>query len=413
MEIFLLKSSVSIVILYSLFYVIIRYESNHQLNRFIGWACLVFSIGLLSIPADSFFKSKIYAAKIHTVMQGTFDIQQSLTQAVSSDSMSIYFMIYIVGVVVFSLRSLIGFATLIYYCFSSTKHHRWGFKVVAIDRNVSPFTFFNILFIGNQSLEDKGLDAMLVHEQVHRDQLHSIDTLILEVLTVAFWFNPAIWFFQRDIKAEHEYIADEQVLKKGINVLEYQRLLFRAGTGVSLQLGNYLSKKTSLIKRFKKMKTQKINPKVTYGRALLFLPLMIMILVISSFSGMYRGIQPDTPAVYEKGESVMYKTVGDILRYPSKARKENRSGLVHVSFTVNKNGIIENLIAEKKEGSLLEEIVVIGYSQSSEDPKGVSNELKSEAIRAVKTLGKFVPAQKDGKPISSVLILPIQFKIQQ
>ena len=63
-------------------------------------------------------------------------------------------------------------------------------------------------------------------------------------------------------------------------------------------------------------------------------------------------------------------------------------------------------------GMLLEKVVVVGYSHSSETPKGVNDDLKSEAVEAVGKLGKFIPAQKDNKPVSSVLVLPIEFKLE-
>lgn len=258
MESYLLKSSLSLIVLYVLYRVILNYETNHQLNRFLGLTCVFFSTCMVFIPADGFFESYTYPGNVYTFISGSYDIPAKLSQVVISDYSNFYFIIYLVGVGVFSFRSLLGLTSLTYFYFNSKKHHRWGFKVVPIEKDVSPFTFFNILFIGNQRIKDEHLDVMLVHEQFHRDQFHSIDTLILEVLTILFWFNPFIWLFQRDIRAEHEFLADAQVLKKGIDRLEYQRLLFKSKTGVTIQLVNYLSNKTSLNKRFKMMTNNKI-----------------------------------------------------------------------------------------------------------------------------------------------------------
>ncbi|MBX2843670.1 MAG: hypothetical protein KTR26_18010, partial [Flammeovirgaceae bacterium] len=248
---YLLKPSISLILLYAIFNVTIRYEFNHQINRFIGLTCLLFSLALPFIPSGNLLETNVYTTQFYSTVYETYNVQEGLSKVTPNNSVSIYFMIYIIGVGLFLLRSLLGIATLMYYYFKSDKNHLRGFKVVTLKWNASPFTFFNILFIGNQGLKEECLDAMLVHEQVHRDQYHSLDTLILEILKIIFWFNPAIWLFQKDIKAEHEYLADEQVLRKGFNMLEYQQLLFEARTGIAIQLGNYLSNKTSLIKRFK------------------------------------------------------------------------------------------------------------------------------------------------------------------
>lgn len=392
---------------------VLRHERNHQLNRFLGLGCLIFSVVVPFIPLDNFFEATTYSNAVHSVIYSSYEGPGNITQTSLNNSISVVFVIYLIGVGVFSIRSFIGLATLIYYYTQPEKQHRWGFTVVTMENNISPFTFFNILFLKNQPLDDKNLDIMVLHEQFHRDQFHSVDTLIMELLTIIFWFNPAMWLFQRNIKAEHEYLADAHVLKKGINILEYQNLLFLSKTGISMQLVNYLKSKTSLTKRFKMMTNNQLNTKNSYVRLIAFLPAVTAIMFLSSFSEWQINQQPDVPAVYEEGMPAMYKTIANNIKYPKSARTENRSGVVYISFEVNENGDIENIVAKKKKGTLLEQVVVVGYTNTSEVAKEVNNVLKSEGILAVKTLGKFIPAQKDGKPVRSVLTLPIEFKISK
>jgi hypothetical protein len=278
---------------------------------------------------------------------------------------------------------------------------------------MSPFTFFNVLFIEANRVEDLEMETMLVHEQIHRDQVHSIDNIFLEAMAVVFWFNPVMWLFRRDIRAEHEYFADERVLQQGVDPEGYQLMLFKAGTGTSIEFGSYLSNKTSLIKRFNMMTKTRSKPKGSYWRASLFLALMSVIVFLSAFSSGKERPQVDKVATYEQGEAAMYQFLGQRIRYPSKARNENRSGTVRVSFTVNENGKVENIKTEtREEGYLLKECVVVGYNQPSQKAKGVDDAMKKESARVVEGLGKFIPAEKDGKPVSSVLILPIQFKLE-
>ena len=415
MEAYLLKSSVAMALLYSLYWLIIKHESNHQLNRLLGLAFLLFSAGGLFIPLEDLFRSYTSTEAFTVLIKRAQDIQTNFVPTQTGETMPIYLIIYWIGMVFFTLRSLTGAMALLYQYLKSTKYHRWGFTVVALNKDVSPFTFFNILFIGNQHLRVENRDVMLVHEQVHRDQLHSLDTLLLEVMTIVFWFNPFVWLFRRDIKAEHEYQADAQVLKKGISKVDYQQLLFEAKTGVSIQLGNYLSNKTSLSKRFNQMTNKNINIKMSYIRVGVSLMTMALILTISSFSSI--GNQVDNQAEYQQGMPALYKTIGDNIRYPKRAREENSVGQMYVSFTVNAQGQIEDIIPEKKDGYLLEGVVVVGYPpegqaiSTAEKPAEESEELKAEAIRTVKLLGDFTPAQKDGKAVSSVMVLPIKFKL--
>ena len=147
MESYLLKSSISLILLYVLFRVIIEYERNHQLNRFIGFACLAFSCCFMFIPISHLIHSPEYSSTIHMAIQGSEEIQNVFQSSTSGIPVSIYFMIYIIGVIVFALLSLAGLATLISFYFTSKQYQRWGFTVVCVNKKVSPFTFFNLLFV--------------------------------------------------------------------------------------------------------------------------------------------------------------------------------------------------------------------------------------------------------------------------
>lgn len=292
MESFLLKSSISLIILYTLYHWVIRHGSNHQLNRFIGFACILFSCSFIFIPINNSLISGDFLTIEIKALQESLNFKEGISTITSKNSISIYLIIYIAGVILFSSRFLIGIFTLINFYFKSNKYARWGFQVVTVHKKLSPFTFFNILFIGNHNMKDDELDALIIHEQFHRDQFHSIDVLILEILTIVYWFNPAIWLFRKRIKAEHEYMADKQVLKKGYNQLDYQQLLFQVRTGASLQIGSYLSNNISLKKRFKMMAKNKVNKKSRYLKAILFLPLMFLILIFSSFLETSDNVKP-------------------------------------------------------------------------------------------------------------------------
>ncbi|TRX60645.1 hypothetical protein FNH22_06265 [Fulvivirga sp. M361] len=413
MESYLLKSSIALIILYILYQWILKYGSNHQLNRFIGLSCLMFSAGFLFVPYDLFLPAVEYSTAIYTVVKNSADLQEGFTKVVSGEIFSIHLIIYFMGVGLFSVRSLVGLVTLVRLYIGAEKSFRWGFKVVKINRPIAPFTFFNRLFIGQHSFEDEDIKALIIHEQYHRDQYHSIDALITEVFSIIYWFNPAVWLFRRDIRAEHEYMADQQVLRKGYDQLNYQHLLFQAQTGVSLSLGNYLSNTTSLKKRFNMMNKRKFNTKRSYLHVAGFSLLMIALMALSAFSEQYIGQIPDRLPVYEEGENAMYDKLGKSMVYSASARLQKRSGLIYVSFKINENGEMEDIRAEQRGDNLLKEIVIVGYSkvESMAKPTSLNEDDKKEVIRAVKTPGKFIPAEKEGKRVSCVLNLPIRFKL--
>jgi hypothetical protein len=414
MEIYLLKSSLSLIVLYGLYRIMLRYEFNHQLNRIVGLICILFSISFPFAQFNDIPQVSQLPVTFYVIAKGATNFRETVSSIVivSNNALGIVLLVYSIGASVFLLRSVVGLATLLKLYFNSPKCYRWGFTVVQLSKNISPFTFFNVLFMGNSDIEDSEVKIMLLHEHVHRNQYHSIDTVLLDILTVIHWFNPVMWLFQRDIKAEHEYFADQRVLKSGVPPIMYQLVLFKAQTGTSIELGNYLSNKTSLNKRFNMMAKAKSKSKGSYLRASIFLMLMVVILFLGAFSSRNGTSQIDKVPIYEQGEKAMYQTIIRRIRYPASARTENHSGLVRVSFTVNEHGSVEHVKAETdKGGHLLNEIVVVGYSQSSQEAKGIDAALEAEAVSAVEALGKFIPAQKEGKPVRCVLVLPVKFKL--
>ena len=65
---------------------------------------------------------------------------------------------------------------------------------------------------------------ILVHEKAHIGFGHSIEVLLVDILSAVQWFNPAIWMLRADLQELHEYEADDAVLRAGANIKEYQYL---------------------------------------------------------------------------------------------------------------------------------------------------------------------------------------------
>lgn len=93
-------------------------------------------------------------------------------------------------------------------------------------RRLVSYTFLNHIFIDQDEFESRHLQGeILAHEFAHARQLHSMDVLAIELLTVLFWFNPFLYLYQSAIRLNHEYLADESVLSEYTNVKNYQLLL--------------------------------------------------------------------------------------------------------------------------------------------------------------------------------------------
>ncbi|MGO1728812.1 MAG: M56 family metallopeptidase [Flavobacteriaceae bacterium] len=74
------------------------------------------------------------------------------------------------------------------------------------------FTYLNSIFIG-EDLNTKEQARILDHEYVHKKQKHSLDLIYYEILKIIFWFHPAVYCLQNQMRLVHEYIADAAVAK--------------------------------------------------------------------------------------------------------------------------------------------------------------------------------------------------------
>ena len=390
MESYLLKSSLCLLVLYLLYKVVLNKETNHQLKRIVGLICIVFACCFLFIPLGSLLIADTYPELVNVVfMQGSEGIQEGISRVITEDVTNVYLTIYLLGIIIFAFQSLHGFGTLIRWYLISERTQKWGFTVVNVDQKIAPFTFFRILFIGNEPLNEEAMKTLIVHEQYHRDQWHSIDTILLEILAVVFWFNPVIWLFRKDIKTVHEYMADAQVLKKGFDIVNYQYLLFQTKTGMSLKLGSHFSNKTNLKKRITMMNQENTKTKKSYLRALVFIPVMGAILLLSAFTEANNNLSNEIQLLQQK-------SVQDTV--PTKEQLENEKFQFSIRGNSDKNSKVPLYIL--KDGKK-EKTVTFSYIK----------ELKRAGIKTVYVLkGKSAEKKYGKKGENGVVVVELKKK---
>jgi len=143
----------------------------------------------------------------------------------------ILLILYIGGVAYFFAR----FVYLVIRLYLLAKRNRVtrqaGFRMVEIEEQISPFSFFRFLFINDGSFDEDELHQVMEHEKAHIMQRHSMDHLFAHALAVFQWFNPIAWQIRKALKTTHEYIADRQVIDRGVERQDYQALLLKQVIG--------------------------------------------------------------------------------------------------------------------------------------------------------------------------------------
>ena len=147
---------------------------------------------------------------------------------------------------------------------------RQGNTLVVKAGDFAPFSFLRWIVI-NLSDYEKNKESILLHEQAHIHFGHSYDILLLQLAKSFQWFNPFIYLMEREMKAVHEYEADEEVIHQGIDAQTYQLLIVSKAVGGRLQtLANNFNH--SLIKSRIMMMNKKPTPKAAILKSFCLLP---------------------------------------------------------------------------------------------------------------------------------------------
>ncbi|WP_418511015.1 M56 family metallopeptidase [Corallibacter sp.] len=190
--------------------------------------------------------------------------------------------VYLIGVLVFTIRFGMNLSNILKRIKHNPKFKNHSVIHVLLNDLVHPHTFLNYIFLNKSKYEAHEIpEEVLLHEETHAKQKHALDILFIEILQILFWFNPLIYFIKKDIKLNHEFLADQAVLNHGFELKKYQNtLLAFSSNATEPQLANAMNY-SSIKKRFTVMKTH-TSKHIIWVRSLVLLPLLATL--IYSFS---------------------------------------------------------------------------------------------------------------------------------
>ncbi|WP_455063948.1 TonB family protein [Prevotella fusca] len=291
-----------------------------------------------------------------------------------------------------------------------------GTEVYLLEGNENPFSFFRWIFLNPEKHNRRELDEILMHEQAHCRQLHSIDVLFAELFVVFFWINPFVWLLKREVRLNLEYLADSNVLASGKDSKEYQYhllgLTYRKNVATISNNFNVLPLK----KRIKMMNKKKTKGLVKMKYAL-YIPLVAMLLVVSNIEMVARSVTE------VKNNIATVKTSVEQQRN----KKQQQSGEVYTvteimpTFRENVNLWLSKkvkypaaAVKKKEEGRVIIKFIIspTGEVQKPQIIRSVSPSLDKEALRVISSMPKWNPGKQNGKPVAVYYTLPISFKLR-
>jgi len=229
------KAAIALAVFYMFYRLLLSKETFHRFNRImlLGTAALSFILPLCVIT----FK-KVVVLPAMTASSETFagDVAETVAM-VPEVSEPIW------SVILFTLFALGAMAVLVHVAISIVGIRRIirngshealenGETLIITETDTAPFSWMKYIVISREDYESD-YSQILTHEKAHIALRHSWDILFVDMITALQWFNPAIWMLKADLRALHEFEADDAVLRSGANIKEYQYLLIRKAVSKS------------------------------------------------------------------------------------------------------------------------------------------------------------------------------------
>lgn len=302
---YLIESGISLSLFALVYFLFLRRETFFRVNRWFLLVSVVFSaiLPLLHIPfyaAQPVMLSEVTVTPYVNLLSTVTVYSSGLTRETETFVLSyrIFGYVYLAGVAFFAIRLLVQLLQ-IYRLIRNNRVVKEGkVRLVAIDRELSPFSFLNYIFTGKNLRETKGWENMLEHERQHIQQGHTFDVLVLELILVVQWFNPFFWLFRRALRENHEFLADQAVLARGAKPAWYKQSLINQYVGDQIILANNFN--YSLIKTRIKMMSKIKSKKIAGVKLLTGIVLAACLIVAFAFDQNVNAAQNQQPGAQGK-----------------------------------------------------------------------------------------------------------------
>lgn len=411
--VYLLKVSVSLAILWGLWYLFLRKVNRFSLIRLFLLLGVVISAGmpiLLSYFTFDFMTSVPDAGGIYAFRLPEVTVGVALGEG-SGGGRNILLMAFVTISSLLFVRFIVQLIRIGLLMRKGQMRKVEGLYIVEHPKRISPFSFMNFCFINPNDIAADKLEGIVAHERAHSHLWHSMDIVFMELMALIQWFNPFYWMIRRALVEVHEYQADQAAIKSQNDPYAYlDTIVSVAFGGVALSIGNNFSKSLTL-KRLAMMNVKEIT-KGALGRWVLavFIALPLIFIVAcneqsallddefidnsnaSKSSNQYTEedvfvIVEQMPGFQGRDSDAFREFLAQNLKYPEIAAENGIQGRVWVRFVVEPNGELSSVSVVR----------------------GVDPILDKEAIRVVESSPKWEPGKQRGVAVRVSFTFPINF----
>jgi len=434
--IYLAKVNGALLLFYLLYIAVFRHDTFIRLRRSYLLSAVLFSLLYPLFTVDS-LGGLFSILQSRQPVEATIELGEPTALLLESDAAGftvpwrfIVQSILLLGSLFFAFRLIMQVVSIVRIRRRCREEVISGYKILNASHEITPLSFFKWIIVNTDAHSEEELQQILIHESTHVRQWHSADVLLGELLSVFFWWNPAVWLLKREIVINLEYLADNDVLQHGVNSREYQyHLLKLTYHETAVPLSNHFN--VSQLKQRITMMNKTQSPAVKLAKYLTVIPLVLLLITLNSClskekqtdeksndqteelqnSSSKNDIKADVsegyvPPVtdsqeeifsvveeqplYPGGNAAMMKFLSNNIKYPVAAQEKGTQGRVITNFVVEKDGS-------------LSDIQVI---------RGVDPSLDAEALRVLKTMPKWKPGKQKGEEVRVRFTLPVVFRLQ-
>ena len=366
--IYILKSSVCLVLFYLFFRLLLSKETFHRFNRMALLGVLFFSLLIPCIEVTTRHQVEVQQAMLsieQLLLMAELEatpVDADVVQETSAISwVQVVLLVYLAGILFLAccnIYSLICLFRLIH----SGKHEKLekGGTLVVHNQEIAPFSWMKYIVISRKDLEENGRE-ILIHEMAHIHHRHLVDLLVADICIFFQWFNPGAWLLKQELQNIHEYEADETVINEGVNAKEYQLLLIKKAVGTRLYSMANSFNHSKLKKRITMMLKEKSNP---WARLKYLYVLPLAAIAVTAFA---------RPEISETMEEISVAKVNDLAAIVEKKSEENV--VKEPADTAKNKVIVVGYRAEKKDS-----VLTSGEKEVAVSVRGISGEEKTLVI---------------------------------
>ena len=359
--IYILKSSVCLVLFYLFFRLLLSKETFHRFNRMALLGVLFFSLLIPCIEVTTRHQVEVQQAVLsieQLLLMAELEATPANVGAVQETPtiswVQIVLLVYLAGILFLVCRNIYSLICL-FRLVHSGKHEKLekGVTLVVHNQEIAPFSWMKYIVISRKDLEENGRE-ILIHEMAHIHHRHSVDLLVADICIFFQWFNPGAWLLKQELQNIHEYEADETVINEGVNAKEYQLLLIKKAVGTRLYSMANSFNHSKLKKRITMMLKEKSNP---WARLKYLYVFPLAAIAVTAFA---------RPEISEKMEEISAVKVNDLAEI---VQEKVLQDTVKVSKGEKKDALVVTGVKSKEE----EEIVIFEVvEQMPEYPGGMS-----------------------------------------